>query len=124
MNNSTLIPGAAEGDDVDHSADPGAAVPSSHCSTPGEQETPGVLPNVTALQVRGDDPPGSSGAPLVVEAKPVARLPVLPAAMGVSDRQRKALQALAGGWVRTPPRNWPGSAPSPSFAGASMIRDS
>ena len=114
MITSPLIPGAA-----DSAASDDAAFPASITPTPGVRETPDDLPDATALdatrrcgsnalqddgapeetalQTRDVAQPVGVVLPTVVQARPVVPPPALPQALGLSDRQRRALAALAGG---------------------------
>jgi transposase-like protein len=89
MNHPTL-PGAAE------SAASAAALPTSSTLASGVQETPAA--QTTDLQLaRSNDAPSPTAATTLVTATPVLPLAALPKTIGLPDRQRLALQALAAG---------------------------
>ena len=89
MNHPTLS-GAAE------SAASAAALPTSSTPTPGVQETP-AAPTADLQLARSNDGPSPTPATTLVTVKPVLPLAALPKTIGLPDRQRLALQALAAG---------------------------
>jgi len=89
MNNPTLS-GAAE------LAAPAAALATSSAPTPGVRETPAASTGDLQL-ARSTDGPSPTPSVTVVTARPVLPLAALPKTMGLPDRQRLALQALAAG---------------------------